>query len=91
MKHSILKTILFGAVVGATLFFMPFFLMGLFITFSLFAFFMRRRMGHMHYGRHQFAFADKIRNMNEAEYQAMKEKMSIENCCRNNNSQNVNN
>lgn len=80
MKNSIFKTIAMGAIFGATLFFMPMFIIGMFICFGIFGFFMRRRMSHMHYGHYQFAYADKIRNMNDEEYQSFKEKMSKSNC-----------
>lgn len=80
MKNSILKTVVMGAIFGALLFFMPFFLLGLFICFSIFGMMMRRRMHHMGYGFHQFAYADKIRNMNEDEYQHFKSKMTKHSC-----------
>lgn len=80
MKNSILKTVVMGAIFGALLFFMPFFLLGLFVCFGIFGMMMRRRMNHMGYGFHQFAYADKIRNMNEEEYQNFKSKMSQRNC-----------
>ena len=76
MKNSILKTVVMGTLFGALLFFMPFFIVGMFICFALFGFMMQRRMKHMGYGFHQFAYADKIRNMNEDEYQNFKNKMS---------------
>ena len=80
MKNSILKTVIMGAIFGALLFFMPFFLLGLLVCFGIFGMLMRRRMLYMGYGFHQFAFADKIRNMNEEEYQNFKSKMSQRNC-----------
>lgn len=80
MKNSILKTVVMGAIFGALLFFMPFFLLGLFVCFGIFGMMMRRRMHHMGYGFHQFAYADKIRNMNEEEYQNFKSKMSHNHC-----------
>jgi hypothetical protein len=80
MKNSILKTVVMGATFGALLFFMPFFLLGLFVCFGIFGMMMRRRMRHMGYGFHQYAYADKIRNMNEEEYQNFKTKMSHRHC-----------
>ena len=80
MKNSILKTVVMGAILGALLFFIPFFLLGLFVCFGIFGMMMRRRMNHMGYGFHQFAYADKIRNMDEDEYQNFKSKMSQRNC-----------
>ena len=81
MKHSIFRTVIMGALFGATLFFMPFFMVGFFICIGIFGFFMRRRIGWGQYGNHRFAFADKIRSMNDDEYQALKEKMSNAHCC----------
>jgi hypothetical protein len=80
MKNSILKTVVMGATFGALLFLMPFFLLGLFVCFGIFGMMMRRRMHQIGYGFHQFAYADKIRNMNEDEYQHFKSKMSQRNC-----------
>jgi hypothetical protein len=91
MKNSILKTVIMGAIFGALLFFMPFFLLGLFVCFGIFGMMMRRRMHHMGYGFHQFAYADKIRNMNEDEYQNFKSKMSRNHCHPNNYNQMPNN
>ena len=91
MKNSILKTVVMGAIFGALLFFMPFFLLGMFICFGIFGMLMHRRMHHMGYGFHQFAYADKIRNMNEDEYQNFKSKMSRNHCHRHSYNQMPNN
>lgn len=80
MKNSILKTVVMGALFGALVFFMPFFMVGIFFCFAIFGMMMRRRMRYMGYGFHQFAYADKIRNMNEDEYQNFKSKMSQHQC-----------
>jgi hypothetical protein len=80
MKNSILKTVVIGALFGALVFFIPFFMVGMFFCFAIFGMMMRRRMRHMGHGFYQFAYADKIRNMNEEEYQNFKSKMSHRNC-----------
>lgn len=80
MKNSIFKTVVMGALFGALLFFMPFFIIGMFVCFGIFGFMMRRRMKHMGYGYYQFVMADKIRNMNEEEYQNFKHNMQHHRC-----------
>lgn len=80
MKNSILKTVVMGATFGALLFFMPFFFLGIMVCFAIFGMMMRRRMRHMGYGFYQFAYADKIRNMNEEDYQKFKNHMNQRHC-----------
>lgn len=77
MKNSVLKTIVVGALMGTLFFFMPFFVLGMFICFGIFGMMMRRRM---RYGFYHFAMADKIRQMSEEEYQNFKAKMSYHSC-----------
>lgn len=78
MKKSMLKKIGAGILTGATAFFLPFLLIRVMVFFLiaglLFRLFIRRKMGK-HFGGHPFqpAFADKIRNMNEEEYQQFKQ------------------
>lgn len=73
---KILKPILVGALIGAALFFMPFFVLriavGFFIIFGLIRLFSRRRYGRG-FGRPFYpAFTDSIRNMSDTEYQKFK-------------------
>jgi hypothetical protein len=82
MTRSILKAIICGVIVGALAFFMPHFLLGIFVVFFLIRLFhcgCRRHYGcgHGHYGhsRRMFYMADMIRKMNEEEYAAFKENM----------------
>lgn len=70
MTKSILKTVLFGALMGAAIFFMPRLIIGMFIFFAIMRLFMFGRMRR--YGHYQFAFADKIRGMSEEEYSQFK-------------------
>ena len=77
MFQSVLKPILFGVLFGALAFLMPFFLLKVIFFFlivgALFRFWGRRRFGPRAM-MHRFAFADKIRAMNEEEYEAFKKR-----------------
>jgi hypothetical protein len=81
MTKSILKTLAFGAIVGAALFFIPKFLLSIFLFFVLIRLLVGRRMGHGKFNRYQFVYADKIRNMNDEEYSEFKNKMETRSCC----------
>lgn len=80
MKKSIFKTIVAGIILGAGIFYLPFFLLRLFLVFliigTFFRFFIGRRFGR----RFNPAFTDRIRNMNDEEYKSFKEKFN--NGCR---------
>lgn len=73
---KILKPVLAGALIGAALFLMPFFILrvaaGFFIIFGLIRLFSRRRYGGGFARPFYPAFADNIRNMSDEEYQAFK-------------------
>ena len=81
MTKSILKTVVFGSLVGAALFFMPKFLVSIFLFCVLIRLLVGRRMGHGRFNRYQFVYADKIRNMNDEEYSEFKNKMETRSCC----------
>ena len=77
MNRSILKPIVAGALIGAALFFIPFFVLrviALFLIagliFRLFA--GRRRRFGRNFNEGRLSFVDRIRNMSDEEYQAFK-------------------
>lgn len=75
MTNQILKHVLIGLFIGATLYYLPFFFFGKVIFFFLamvfvFNFFRRRR----YYGPFGWNYADKIRSMSDDEYSEFKEK-----------------
>lgn len=77
MNRSILKPIVAGVLIGAALFFIPFFVLRV-VAFFLIAVLVfrllagsRRRFGR-HFDEERFAFVDRIRNMSDEEYQAFK-------------------
>jgi len=93
MKRSIFKPISAGILIGAALFFIPFFLLRVLIVFliigALFRLFGRRGFrGRYGRGFHP-AFADKIRNMSDEEYNQYKQ--NIERWNGNNNSKQTTN
>ena len=83
MKRSILKPIISGVLIGAALFFVPFFVFRVAVFFLIAGLFVRlfvgRRFGRGFGGRGMHpAFAermDKIRNMTEEEYTQFRQKM----------------
>ena len=70
----IFKTILLGFLLGATLFFVPFLVLGLVTVFALMRIFGRRRFRNGNFMQHRIAWADKIRSMSEEDYASLKEK-----------------
>ena len=80
MTKSIFKLILAGMLFGAVVFFMPMFILGIFIFFAIFRLFMRMTMGRGRFMEHRLAFANKIRSMSEEEYAGFKQKMDKHNC-----------
>lgn len=83
MAKQIFKMILIGILAGVALFMMPFFLLKVLVFFLIIGAICRlwwggRRRGG--WGGYHFAYADKIRNMNEEEYKAYKEKMNSSSC-----------
>ncbi|MDJ1503172.1 hypothetical protein [Xanthocytophaga agilis] len=78
MTAQIFKSILFGALFGTALFFMPFFLLRivLFIVIigALFRLFARRRFGPSGHRRSFTHFTDRIRSMSDEEYTAFKQR-----------------
>ncbi len=77
MTRSILKPILAGILIGAALFFMPFFLLRVLIVFLIIGGLFRLFGGRGFRGRYgrgfHPAFADKIRNMSDEEYNEYKQ------------------
>lgn len=66
MVKAILKSVLVGVLLGAMAFFVPVFLVSMFVLFGLARLFGgKRREKWMYY---QLRFAEKIRNMSEEEY-----------------------
>ena len=76
MKKSILKTIVAGIILGAGIFYVPFFLLRVLLVFiilgTFFRFFIGRRFGR----RFNPAITDRIRSMNDEEYKSFKEKFN---------------
>lgn len=87
MRRSIAAPIIGGAIVGSLIFFAgPLLFFGLFVVLTLKFIFTpfgmgrmmgMRRMGYGRMGMPTFAFADKIRNMSDEEYNAFKERASM--------------
>lgn len=82
MTRSILKPILAGILIGAALFFMPFFLLRVLLVFLIIGGLFRLFRGSGFPGRYgrnfHPAFADNIRNMSDDEYNQYKQR--FENC-----------
>ncbi len=78
MTRSILKPILAGMLIGAALFFMPFFLLRVLLVFLIIGALFRLFGGRGIRGRHgrgfHPAFADSIRNMSDEEYNKYKQR-----------------
>ncbi len=93
MKRSIFKPILAGILIGAALFFIPFFLLRVLIVFLIIGGLFRLFGGRGFRGRYNRgfhpAFADKIRNMSDEEYNQYKQNMGS--CSSNNNSKQTTN
>ncbi len=71
-----------GVVLGAALFFLPFFVLKVLVIFVLFGLVFRlfgRHRGH-YGGAYRMAFADKIREMDDEEYAAFKERGIYSRC-----------
>ncbi|MCH5689000.1 hypothetical protein LWM68_34955 [Niabella sp. W65] len=79
MNRSILKPIIAGVLIGAALFFIPFFVLRVvtvvLIVGLLFRLFGRRSWGPGNRRQERFTrFADKVRNMTDEEYAQFKER-----------------
>ncbi|WP_114792171.1 hypothetical protein U0035_10005 [Niabella yanshanensis] len=79
MNRSILKPVIAGALIGAALFFIPFFVLRVavfvLIVGLLFRLFGRRSWGPGSRRQERFTrFADKVRNMTDEEYAQFKER-----------------
>jgi len=79
MNNQVIKTIAFGALLGAAIFAAPFFALKVILFFLIIGFFFRIFRGRGHYHRRGWnysgwAYADKIRQMPEEEYQEFKNK-----------------
>jgi hypothetical protein len=77
MTRSIFKPIVAGIFIGAALFFIPFFLLRVLVVFLIIGGLFRLFGGRGFRGRYgrgfHPAFADKIRNMNDQEYNEYKQ------------------
>ncbi|MEI7502393.1 MAG: hypothetical protein WCJ61_03835 [Paludibacter sp.] len=82
MTKSILRTIVIGILIGATAYFMPHLLLGMFLFFALLRAFMCCGRGHC--GSHRrggrFQMMDKIRSMSDEEYVEFKNNHGL-GCC----------
>lgn len=80
MNRGIIKSVIGGALIGAALFFAPFFILKTMLFFffigAIFRMLFWRRMYHWGKPRMYMAMADKVRNMSEEEYTELKSKMS---------------
>jgi len=83
MNNQLIKTILFGALLGAALFAAPFFILKVLLFFLVIGFFFRifRGRGYYHrrgggWGYRGWAFADKIRQMDDKEFEEFKTEYS---------------
>ena len=80
MKQGIIKPVLAGILLGAALFFIPFFVLRvavfLLIIGIVFSFFAGRRRFGRRFTEGRMAFADHIRNMSEEEYSRFKAGLS---------------
>ena len=80
MNRQVLKTIVFGALLGAALFAAPFFVLKVLAVFLIIGFLFRVFAGRRYYHRRGWrgpwgwAYADKIRGMSDQEYEEFKEK-----------------
>ena len=79
MAKTILKSVVMGAFIGATLFFLPKFLIVMFLVFSIFRMIVKKKMGHR-FGDYQMAFANKVRGMSEEEFKVFKTNRNTRNC-----------
>jgi len=66
MVKSVFKSILIGAILGAMAFFVPIFLISLFILFGIARLFAGKRRSRWMY--YQLRFAERIRGMTDEEY-----------------------
>lgn len=82
MKNSVFKAVLTGILLGAAVYFMPGFMIGLLILFALIRLIAGRRMGHGRFARHRIAFADRIRGMSDDEFATFKNEMQTGSCYR---------
>lgn len=80
MTKTILKSVVIGALIGVSVFFMPRFILGMFIFFGIWRLIIGRRMRGGRFIQHRLALADKIRTMSEEEYTAFKNNMATNNC-----------
>lgn len=82
---SILKSIAIGILIGALAFFafhlvITFLIIGGIIMLLSRRRFDRHAFGDQRFGGHRFAFADKIRNMNDEEYDSFKKRFENRGC-----------
>lgn len=76
MNLHIIKPIAGGILLGAAIFYMPFFVLRVAVFFLILGIVLRLFVGRRRFGVHlmnrRIAFADRIRNMNEEEYKRFK-------------------
>lgn len=82
---SILRSIAIGILIGALAFFAFHLVITFFIIAGIMMLLSRRRFegrgfGHHRFGQQRFAFADKIRNMDEEQYNSLKKKFESRAC-----------
>lgn len=82
---SILRSIAIGILIGALAFFafqlvITFLIIGGIVMLLSRRRFDRRAFGNHQFGRYRFAFADRIRTMNDEEYDAFKKKFENRRC-----------
>ncbi|NBA85846.1 hypothetical protein GVN16_08755 [Emticicia sp. CRIBPO] len=66
MTNSIFKSVLFGLLLGAALFFLPVFILGIFIFATIARLLFFRSMRRRYWGAYQFA--DRVRSMSDEEF-----------------------
>jgi len=76
MSTQILKPMILGILLGAALFFMPFFLIKIFIFLLVVWAVIHLIRGRRGQGPYGWKFSDKIRQMTDEEYKEFKEKFS---------------
>lgn len=81
MTKSILKTMVFGLLLGSALFFIPFAVLAVLIFFGLGRlFFSGHRGGLTRFSQHRLAFIEKVRAMDNSEFNSWKAKMEAGKC-----------
>lgn len=74
MNGQMLRTILAGALIGAVIFAVPWFALKVVLFLLIIGIFFRVFRGRGHRGRYGWTYPDKIRSMNDQEYEEFKNK-----------------